>query len=70
MINIKSERELCVCLKEKGVCERERERAQLFKYEKNCDQSILLDKKGKIERERERQGMMEREIKRVEVRTR
>ena len=53
MINIKSERELCVCLKEKRVCERER--AQLFKYEKNCDQSILLDKKGKIERERERE---------------
>lgn len=59
---------MCVFEGEKGL--RERERAQLFKYEKNCDQSILLDKKGKIERERERQGMMEREIKRVEVRTR
>ena len=57
---------MCVFEGEKGL--RERERAQLFKYEKNCDQSILLDKKGKIERER--QGMMEREIKRVEVRTR
>ena len=61
---------MCVFEGEKGLRERERERAQLFKYEKNCDQSILLDKKGKIERERERQGMMEREIKRVEVRTR
>ena len=43
---------MCVFEGEKGL--RERERAQLFKYEKNCDQSILLDKKGKIERERDR----------------